>query len=543
VAAARDGGGVDGDGAADGALRGGAAGHAVSRTRRAGIAASFGYLQFGLALASGILVVPFVLSRVGTEAYGVWLGFGELVAYSAMADLGVLGVLPWLVAEADGRGDRAHMRALVSAGLAAASLAAVVFAVLALGLLAVAPGLTGVSPEQRAVVVGPLMLLVAGMAAAYPVRVFHAVLVGLQDVAFVGKLGVAQAALNVALIVGLLAAGQGLYALATAATVPTLFVSTASWLRVRRLAPELLAGWMVPGRALLRTVTVQGIGGWIAGLGWRMIAATSNLVILALAGPAAAVTYAMTIRLADVLMQMSWQVPDAGLVGLAQLKGEGRTERAQEIAVSILRLTLIGAGAVACSILAFNPGFVSLWVGAERFAGLGTNALLAAGVVALSLGHSLFTTASTMGARVQIGVATIVQGCVHLGAAVLLGRAFGLPGVAAAAVIGTVLVAYPVGAHYLRKVSGLSQADLWRRVLAPWSVRAAVLLLLGAAVGIGGWRVSQWVALAAAPLLGVLYVWWMRPLYAGLPLPARLRLLLARLRLVPEHGGAGVPLP
>lgn len=515
----------------------------MSRTRRAGIAATFGYLQFGLALASGILVVPFILARVGSEAYGVWLGFGELIAYSAMADLGVLGVLPWLVAEADGRGDRGEMRALVSAGLASASLAAFVFAALALGLLAVAPGLTGVSPAQKAAVIGPLMLLVAGMAAAYPVRVFHAVLIGLQDVTFIGTLGVAQAALNVALIVGLLATGQGLYALAAAATLPTIFVATVSLLRVRRIAPELLRGWRVPSRRLLGSVTAQGIGGWIGGLGWRMISATSSLVMLAIAGPVAAVAYAMTARLGDVMTQMSWQVPDAGLVGLAQLKGEGRTERAAEIAVSIIRLTLIGAGAVACAVLAFNPAFVALWVGAERFAGLGTNALIAAGAVGLSLAHALFSTAATLGARVQIGAASVVQGVVHLGAAVLLGRMFGVPGVAAAGVIGSVLVAYPAGIHYLRRVSGLCQADLWRRALAPWSARVAVLLPIGAAVGIAGWRVSPWAALAASPVLGAMYVWGMRPLYAGLPLPARLRPVLARLRLVPEHGGAGVPLP
>ena len=515
----------------------------MSRTRRAGIAATFGYLQFGLALASGILVVPFVLARVGGEAYGVWLGFGELIAYSAMADLGVLGVLPWLMAEADGRGDGGEKRLLVSAGLAAASLAAVVFAGLALALLALAPGITGVSPAQHAAVVGPLMLLVAGMAAAYPVRVFHAVLIGLQDVTFIGTLGVAQAALNVALVVGLLAAGQGLYALAAAATVPTLIVGTVSLLRVRRIAPELLRGWRVPPRRLLGRVTAQGAGAWIGGLGWRMVSATSNLVILAIAGPVPAVAYAMTARLADVLTQMGWQVPDAGLVGLAQLKGEGRAERAAQIAVSILRLTLIGAGAVACAVLAFNPGFVALWVGAERFAGLGTNALIAAGAVALSLAHALFSTAATLGARVQIGVASVVQGVVHLGAAVLLGRMFGLPGVAAAATLGVALVAYPAGVYYLRQVSGLTQGDLWRRALAPWSARASVLLVVGAAVGIGGWRTSPWLPLAAAPVLGLVYVWWMRPLYADLPLPARLRPVLERLRLVPEHGGAGVPLP
>ena len=301
-----------------------AAGRRVSRTRRAGIAAGFGYLQFGLALASGILVVPFILARVGSEAYGVWLGFGELVAYSAMADLGVLGVLPWLVAEADGRGDREGMRLLVSAGVVAATLAAAVFAVLALGLLALAPAITGVSAAQERSVMGPLVAMVAGMAAALPrARLSRGAHRAAGRVRSSGRMAVVQSALNVALIVGLLAAGQGLYALAAAAALPTLCVALACLGRVRRIAPDLLRGWRWPSARLLGSVTAQGIGAWVGGLGWRMISATSNFVILVIAGPVAAVTYAMTARLADVLTQMSWQTPDAALVGLAQLQGGG----------------------------------------------------------------------------------------------------------------------------------------------------------------------------------------------------------------------------
>src|SRR5688500_9990930 len=78
-------------------------GSGMSRTRRAGITAVFGFAQFGLALVSGIAMVPFILSRVPTEHYGVWLAFGEVLAYSSMVDLGVVGVVPWLLAESDGR--------------------------------------------------------------------------------------------------------------------------------------------------------------------------------------------------------------------------------------------------------------------------------------------------------------------------------------------------------------------------------------------------------------------------------------------------------
>ena len=55
---------------------------------------------------------------------------------------------------------------------------------------------------------------------------------------------------------------------------------------------------------------------------------------------------------------------------------------------------------------------------------------------------------------------------------------------------------------------------------------------MGAGVAELGARVSPWLALALAPALGLLYLWVMRPLYADLPLPERVRRWLVRLGLV-----------
>ncbi|HYJ78302.1 MAG TPA: hypothetical protein VEW03_01765 [Longimicrobiaceae bacterium] len=505
----------------------------MSRARRAGIAAGFGYLQFALALVSGIALVPFILSRVGTAQFGVWLAFGELLAYSSMVDLGVVGVVPWLLAESDGARDRATMRSVLVGAVAFACAAAVVFAGLALLLLWLAPGVVGLTAEQRAALTGPGLLLVAGMAVGMPLRAFYAAVIGLQDVAFAGKLALAQLALAIAVTVVGLLAGLGLYALAAAAAVPALGAGVASLLRLRRVAPDLLSGWRLPPWPLLRTMTAQGLGSWTGGLGWRMVAASDSMVVLAVAGPEAAVVYAMTLKLGAVAMQMGWQLPDAGLVGLAQLKGEGRPERVREVTVSLLRLVMLGAGGVACAMLAFNPSFVSLWVGPAHFGGLALNALLAGVVLAHSLGHGLFTTTATLGARVHAGWASLAQGVVNLGAAVLLGRALGLPGVAAAAILSTALVAYPAGVWMLRRTTGMSHRELWAQVLGPWAWRAALLLAVGAVVGALAVRVSAWVPLALVPPLVVLYLWAMRPLYAGIPLPQRVRAVLSALRLVP----------
>ncbi|HKP77003.1 MAG TPA: hypothetical protein VJT67_15840, partial [Longimicrobiaceae bacterium] len=124
------------------------------------------------------------------------------------------------------------------------------------------------------------------------------------------------------------------------------------------------------------------------------------------------------------------------------------------------------------------------------------------------------------------------QGAVNLAAALLLGRWLGLAGVALAASVSTALVAYPAGVWMLRKTAKLGQAPLWKHVLGPWALRGAGLLALGAVVGALGTRVSPWLPIALAPLLAGLYLLVMRPLYEGIPLPARVRPWLAKLRLV-----------
>jgi O-antigen/teichoic acid export membrane protein len=345
-------------------------------------------------------------------------------------------------------------------------------------------------------------------------------------------MSIVQVGLNVALTLGLLLAGQGLYALAAATAVPSLVAGVASAVRLWIIAPDLVRGWRLPPWALMRTMTAQGLGSWTAGLGWRMVAASDSIVILSVLGPAAAVVYAMTFKLGSVAMQMSWQLPDSALVGLAQLKGEGRPERVREVVVSLLRMVLISSGGVACAVAAFNPAFVTLWVGPARFGGLVLNLLLAGVVLAHSLSHGLFSTAATLGTRVEAGWASVAQGVVNLAAALLLGRAFGLPGIAAAAILSTALVAYPAGVWMTRKTTGMPQRDLWREALGPWALRGGALLALGAAAGMLV-RVSPWLPLALVPFLAPLYLWAMRPLYAGIPFPARFRGWLARLRLVP----------
>jgi O-antigen/teichoic acid export membrane protein len=508
----------------------------VSRTRKAALIAAFSYIQFGLAFVSGIVLVPTILRKVGTEHYGLWLACGELLAYSAMVDLGILGVLPWMIAQKDGEGDRRKIRELLGNAICVAALTGAAYLVVALTLWQFAARVVSLDDGQRGTLWGPLLVIVAGTSITFPMRTFNATLQALQDVVFGGVMGIISWAMNICLLLWLLSRGHGLYALAAAAVIPSIVTSLVCLLRLKLIAPDLISIPHVPSRADFFMLFRDGFGVWMGGIGWRMVAASSSLVIVAVASPGAAVIYACTTKLGDMLMQMAWQLGDSGLIGLAQLSGEGRHERVREVVLAMLRLFSVASGGVAYVVLGFNAAFVGLWVGADKFGGYALSALLATNVILLSVTHGLFVTGAVLGSRFQTGVATLLQGVLNIALAVILGRSFGLVGVAAACSLSTLLLAIPLGVKCLRRVTGLTGADLWRGVFASWGGRVAAMLCVGAALG--HWLVAGavWVVILAAPGMGLLYLWYMRSLYVGMPFPARVRPWLVKVRLLPNAG-------
>jgi O-antigen/teichoic acid export membrane protein len=506
----------------------------VNRTHKAAVSAAFSYAQFGLAIVTGIVLVPLVLHFVGARPYGLWLASGELLGYAGMIDLGVLGVLPWLVAEADGRQDRDLMRRLVASGLTVGLVVAAGFLVVAAVLWRTLPSMLWLTADDRSLIVAPLVLVVFLTAVGYPLRVFRAVLGGLQDVVFNGALSLAQSILTVTITIVLLVRGHGLWALAWAPGGAALVIMLVAVGRVAAIAPDLLVSWHRPLKEDIQRLLSNGAGVWLGNLGWQLLAASNSIVITYLGHPEWVPIYACTAKVAVLSTQLSWVLPDSALVGLAQLHGERQARRrVTNVVAALLSLHLILAGVAACGLLAFNGSFVTAWVGAEFFGGTTLNALLAASIVSSSLVHGLVTTTSLLGNRLQVGVITMANGLAQLACAVYLGHRFGLPGVAAAMVVTDVVTALPACLYLLRQSTDLTARRFAAEVAAPWATRMGVPLVAAVATGLWYTRLGLWPNAALAAALCLVSVWTMRDLYARLPLGDRFNRWLVTLGLLP----------
>jgi O-antigen/teichoic acid export membrane protein len=485
----------------------------MSRTRRATTSAIFGYIRFAVSIATGLWLVPFTLHHVGPRLYGFWLASGELLAYAALTEFGVLVTVPWLVAEADGAGDRARMRSIVTTGVAAALVSSAGYAIVVTGLIGALPFIVHLGGFERGAVLGPVLIVAAAGVFVHPLRVFYSVLVGLQDVRFNGVMDLLLVVLTVVATAGLLTAGFGLYAIALGTALPQLVVGLVNLVRVGSLAPDLLRGWRMPRWIDVRGLFKEGAGAWMGGWGWRLVSATDGLVLAALGQPTAVTALACTSKLSSALVQLSWVPCDSGLIGLANLAGERQDEKLRETIVVMVRVYLALAGAAACVVLAVNPAFVSRWVGGLQFAGGKANALLAVVAIAMTLAHALSVVPSVLGQRMQIGMAAFGAGIAHVAIAFALGWWFGMLGVILAGVVSHGLV-FPVLAWRPFAVAArMPETALIADVVRPWALRFLPLVAASIALQqmIGVPTVP--VTIAIGGLVAAAAMWHMRPLY------------------------------
>jgi len=505
----------------------------VGRRRNTVVTALFTYGQSTIGMVLGLLVTRAVLHILGKDTWGLWAASGALLSYAGLADLGVLNILQWTIADADGRKDHARIRAALSSALPFACLTGCAYAIIACSLWHFYPSLLHVSAHDQSLLRGPVFAVVILTALTFPLRLFSALLTGLQDATFLGTLGLLEAVATSFLTFVLAWRGFGLYSLAFGVTLPPVLSAVAALLRANFSFRSLVRGWPRPTRQIMSSLAFDGVGLWLASLGFQLAAATDP-IILSNSGLREAVTgFVLTSRLPMTLMHFGWILPDAALVGLAQLAAEASGTRVREVVLAILRLSLILAGAVASAVLAANCAFIRVWVGPELFLGAPLNAIMAANAVMMTAVHGLIGIAVVFGRRMTVGIAFVANGLLHVLLASVLSRYIGVCGVAAATFVSGALTALPVGLRLLDGKAGVTANEVLTEVCWPWLRRFAPLAITAFALGRFSPVMPFGLVVVACSVFGLAYLFWMKPLYVGLPLGVRLTVWLSKLRLLP----------
>lgn len=451
----------------------------MSRTNRFLSGIGFGYASQVLTTLIGFGLTPFLLYRIGQHNYGLWLVGTQLMVYLGLLDLGIIALLPRETAFATGRAPTieeaadlplifGHTVRIVLWQMPLVALGALIFWFL--------------MPAGLENLRNPIGVVLLAFVAMFPLRIFRAVLQGLQDLAYLGRTDIACYLISTGTIVGLVLAGWGLYSLAIGWTVQQFAGAFTGWYRLRTHFPTVLPR-SLPEMPWSTARTRLTQGGWVSlsQVAQVLLNGTDILIIGTLFGPAAIVPFVITGKLIGVLANQPQMLMALAGPALSQMRiGESR-ERLSEVCVALSQAMLMLSGAAVCVVLAVNQGFVGRWVGTRQYGGFWLTALILLSILLrhwnLTVGYALFC----FGYERRLCLTALLDGLVSVSAMFLFVRSFGLVGAPMGMIAGTVLVSLPANLSILAREGDMSVVKLMQP-LSPWFVRLVVLLAITGAL-------------------------------------------------------------
>jgi len=478
---------------------------------------SLGYIQMAATIVTGLWMTPFLLRRLGSHDYGLWLLGTQVLTYLALMDLGVVALIPREIAACGGRlqaahdSDRSELQALVgqTARLVVWQLPAVALA----GAIVV-----WMMPSEWIALRWPLGIVVLTFVVTFPLRVFSALLQGLQDLTFLGIVQFGSWAAGVVVTFIAAALGYGLYALACGWITTQIVTVGFAWRRLTRAHPEVFPSTL-PSLSLSTAWRQISRGAWISvnQVAQVLLVGTDLVVVGKLLGPEAVVPFACTGRLASMLANQPQMFMQMALPALSSLRASASRERLFDVSKSMAQVMLLLSGAIVAVVLAVNGPFVTWWVGAGRFGGLGLTALLLAGMLARHINVTAVYTLFCFGNERRLALTSIADGLVALISMLVLVPMLGLYGAAIGSLIGTCAVSLPNNFAALGRELGAPPIE-FLRPLRPWLMRfpaiVGVIVLLSYSWDAHGlWRFAP-----LAAVVGLAYAIAMVPAVRTPPL-------------------------
>jgi O-antigen/teichoic acid export membrane protein len=415
----------------------------------------------------GLVLTPFLIDRLGLEAYGVWalaLTLTFAGGYASLSELGIEGATVRYVAEASADRDLAALNRAVCTSLA-------VFCALALMLAAVAVALAhplvllfGVPAHLRDAATACFALVGAQLAFELPARAFVAVLTGTQSFIAFQVVELGRSLLQVGLYVLVLLQGWGIVGLAAALAASSSAALVAYWLLAHRAVAGLRASPLMASRAELARIV--RFGGGVFAL--RLLSTVYNQMDKAIVGVALG---PRPVGLYEIANKVNLGAATVSSVTVSALVPAAASLRRQ---AALLRDMFVRGSCYATA--AALPFAVAVFIFAKPLllAWIGPNAVPAAGAVRLFAAYEALQMVNNVGSTMIYGLGRIrlplivntVATLLNLGLSIALVHPLGFSGV----IVGTLVangLAWPVLVSYYLRVFDCSLQAWLRRVVAP----------------------------------------------------------------------------
>ena len=380
-------------------------------------------------LVVGFFLAPYILHKLGDDAFGLWILIFSVTGYYGIFDFGIRSSIVKYVAQFAAKGEDENLTRFINTSLFTNSCIAV-FLLLLTGLGTWCVGsVFHVSPA----LLGPARLLFlmvgAALSLGFPLGVFSGVLEGLQQYLWGNLTQIVSSLLRALLIILALGQGRGLLTIAFITVMLPLLASTCHVLIVRLLLP-IQFGTRFIDRATFRLMSRYGSTTFVSMVAGQLRYKTDAVVIGIFLTPSAITFFSIGSKLVDytraVVEALAWVFTPMS----SHLDAKGDLNGLRKILISGNRACALIAFPICVALIILGKSLIYVWVGPKYLTSFAILALL---VVPQTLDLAQATSPRIlygMNRHQRLSLVRVVEGIANLVLSIVFVHYYGIIGVA-----------------------------------------------------------------------------------------------------------------
>ena len=393
------------------------------------------WFALGVNIVVGVLLSPYILHRLGDDAFGLWVLIFSITGYYGLFDLGIRSSIVRYVATYSATGDRGELDRLISTAL---------FTYSTIGAIAILVTLSGsyyvasifrISPDFLHTARWLFLIVGSAVALGFPLGVAGGILEGLQRFYLLNFTSICSILLRALLIVIALRHGRGLLTVALITVCMPLVSGLVNATVVLRILPLRLHFKNVNRNSVRRIATYSSTT-FIIIVAGRLRFKTDAMVIGKFIGAAAITYFTIGSRLVDYAGEVVSGLAQVFVPMSSQSDATGDLSGLRKIFVAGNRACALVIFPMAVILIILGKSVIEAWVG-PRYVATSYPVLLVLVVPSTLMwaqaasGRVLFG----MAKHKPLAIVTLLEGSANLFLSILLVRRFGILGDAAGTAI------------------------------------------------------------------------------------------------------------
>ena len=431
------------------------------------------WLGTAATMAVGFFLSPFLVHRLGNEAYGIWVLAISSISYLGALDLGMRSSVLRFVSKGHTTGDHEAASAALSGALWVRLQISVVVLLLS-GILAyLFPILFKVPPDLAHSARIAVSIIGFNLALTMSLGVFGGVISGLNRYDLQTVVTLVQMVIRVAGVVIVLHQRRGIVAIAFCELLAALGGNVLLLVIARRIYPELRVLFTRPSPDVLRSLWSYSFYAFLTTVALQLVYQTDNLVVGTFVSASMVTFYAIGNSLCRYTDQFTGAMTMSFVPAASTFEAAGNTAKLRSLYTVGTRSMMALYLPILTTLLVRGRTFIGLWMG-PQYAHISGTVLMILGtaLVVSQANNTAFAIAFGTERNKIIAKWALAEGAANLTLSILLVRWLGIYGVAVGTLIPNLAIHLIFWPRYVSKLVGMRSWEVIGTVWMPMLLSA-----------------------------------------------------------------------